>query len=111
MLYKSGLGKSSSEHCYTTKVVLFKKPLRNAELISALNYRRMCLKSVDRSIARYKKQLSLFCIALQFGLLVVFRILMFFYGKIKENLNQNLICNFEMSCSTGISMKNVKFSM
>ncbi len=39
--------------CYTPKVVLFKKSLRNAEPISVLKNRRVCLKSVGKSIARY----------------------------------------------------------
>ena len=72
MYIQSGIGS------HTPKVVLFKKLLRNAEFISSSNYRRVRLKSVDKSVMRCKKLLSLLCIALQPGLLVAFRILMFF---------------------------------
>ena len=62
-----GYRKSSSKPCYIPKVVLFKKLLRNAEFISALDYRKVCLKSVDKSVMRCKKQLLFLCIALQSG--------------------------------------------
>ena len=60
----------------------------------------MRLKSVDKSVMRCKKQVSLLspflCIALQSGLLVAFQNFDVLSGKIKENLNQTSICNFEM---------------
>ena len=85
-----GSRKSSSEPCYTPKVVLFKKSLRNAEFISALNCHKVCLKSIDESIIRCKKQSLLFCIALQSALLVAFRILIFFAGKSRKILTKTL---------------------
>ena len=85
-----GSRKSSSERCYTPKVVLFKKSLRNAESISALDYHGVCLTSVDESIVRCRKQLLLLCIVLQSGLLVAFRISMFFAGKSRKILTKTL---------------------
>ena len=76
---------------YTPKVVLFEKLLRNAEFTSALNYRRSRFESVDKSVLRCKKQLSVFFIA---RCNLVYRMhskfWCFFRTKIKENLNPNL---------------------